>query len=333
MSVQEGPTSGYTKIKVTLLEKVGILRGDLYIQLSANHFVKLYQEGDLFGPADFHRVTQEKQLEYLYLKGKTVQEFVQKYTDQVEQKISENKIPSLKEAIEVNEAVHETLHSMAEDLGLAKETQQLAKTQMRVMLRSVGKSPKLKTFLHKLSKFKGEYLSTHSMATGYLACAIATQFEWGSEATFQKLTLAALLHDIALDNSKHAEILTKKDLELTPLNLDDFEKVQQHCQKAAELVRGFTETPPDVDVIILQHHEAPDGSGFPRGLRHSYISPLASVFSVAHEIADRSVRLGHNYSFGEHLAEMKARYGAFSGYRKILDAITEVFLGDAKKAA
>jgi hypothetical protein len=61
------------------------------------------------------------------------------------------------------------------------------------------------------------------------------------------------------------------------------------------------------------------------------------VFSVAHEIADRTVRMGADYSFGEHLAEMKTRYSAYSGYRKILDAITVAFLGktgaDGQKAA
>lgn len=324
----------FCKIKVSLLEKVGVLKGDIYIRLSDQKYVRLYKEGDAFGPDDFRRITQEKQLEVLYLKGSTVEEFVKKYTTQVEESLQSSKgAPSLKDAIAVNEAVHETLQSMVTGMHLSKETQQLAKTQMRVMLRTVGKSPKLKSFLQKLSKFNGEYLSTHSMATGYLACAIAAQFEWGSEATFQKLTLAALLHDIALDNSKHAQILFKPDLDGSSLNAEDHERVLGHSQRAAELVRTFNEVPPDVDVIILQHHEAPDGSGFPRGLRHSYISPLSSVFIVAHEIADRSVLQGVKYSFGEHLAELKAKYGSYSNYRKILDAITEVFEGQSKKAA
>ena len=42
--------------------------------------------------------------------------------------------------------------------------------------------------------------------------------------------------------------------------------------------------PADVDQIILQHHELKDGSGFPRGLTSSRISPMASLFIIVEDL-------------------------------------------------
>jgi hypothetical protein len=42
--------------------------------------------------------------------------------------------------------------------------------------------------------------------------------------------------------------------------------------------------PLDVDIIIHQHHERPDGKGFPAKLNYMKINPLSAVFILAHEI-------------------------------------------------
>ena len=52
----------------------------------------------------------------------------------------------------------------------------------------------------------------------------------------------------------------------------------------AAIARSVEEIPPDVDVIISQHHELPDGTGFPRGLNYQRITPLSTVFIVAHDL-------------------------------------------------
>ena len=44
--------------------------------------------------------------------------------------------------------------------------------------------------------------------------------------------------------------------------------------------------PPDVDSIILEHHERPDGTGVPKQLTANQIKPLSSIFIFAHDIVD-----------------------------------------------
>jgi hypothetical protein len=57
-----------------------------------------------------------------------------------------------------------------------------------------------------------------------------------------------------------------------------------HPLHAAQTAQTIDVLPPDVDQIILQHHEAPDGSGFPRGLTANRIHFLAAVFIIGEDL-------------------------------------------------
>ena len=80
-----------------------------------------------------------------------------------------------------------------------------------------------------------------------------------------------------------------------------------------------------MDTIVLQHHELPDGSGFPRGLYHHQISPLACVFIVAQDLLDfylANAASAHPKAdvFQAFLAERETRYSSGT-FKKILDSL------------
>src|SRR6185437_16447632 len=93
-----------------------------------------------------------------------------------------------------------------------------------------------------------------------------------------------------------------------------------HPAKAAEIARQFQEVPPDVDVIVTQHHERPDGAGFPRGIGYAYIAPLAMVFIVAHDMTQHFLNNGSKMDRDGFLAEAREKYTS-SQFRKVLEAI------------
>ena len=71
-----------------------------------------------------------------------------------------------------------------------------------------------------------------------------------------------------------------------PIKWNEINRIRLHPVHAADYVRKMSEIPADVDQIVFQHHERPDGSGFPRSLSGKFISPLTSVFIVAHDIVE-----------------------------------------------
>lgn len=43
---------------------------------------------------------------------------------------------------------------------------------------------------------------------------------------------------------------------------------------------------PDLDRILIEHHEKPDGTGYPKGLKGSQISPLGLLFNLSHQLSN-----------------------------------------------
>src|SRR5207244_821722 len=104
-----------------------------------------------------------------------------------------------------------------------------------------------------------KYISSHSMMLGNLACTLAAAVGWSSETTFYKLSLASFLHDITLQNHELAGIQSLKELETRKEEFKpaELQAYKNHPHAASEMAKQFSEVPPDVDTIIMQHHEQP----------------------------------------------------------------------------
>lgn len=315
----------FTRIRTQILLSVAPLKGDIFIRLGEAHFVKLFHQGDSFKDEDLEKYTGKKGVEYLYVRTSQTQEFIEKYHHELLKMLSSSDQMSLEEIAKTNESVYETIQGLGHTLGFNKDVQSMAKTSMRVTVNAMGKSPQLSQVLSRLESFGGKYISSHSTLTGFIACAIASHLEWGSEATFHKLTLAAMLHDITMESHELAQVETLEELEQGNFNDAQKKEFRSHMVAGAEVARGFTEVPADVDAIIAQHHEKPDGKGFPRGLTHTYISPLSAVFIVAHEIARIAWRLNPApFDVREYLDAAQKKYTS-TQFRKILAAIEQLY--------
>ena len=82
------------------------------------------------------------------------------------------------------------------------------------------------------------------------------------------------------------------------------------------MARKMSEVPANVDIILAQHHERPDGSGFPRSLASNYIAPLSAVFIVAHDLADFVLSSGSDFKMASFLDQMRPHYN-FGQFKKI----------------
>lgn len=214
-------------------------------------------------------------------------------------------------------------------LGFTPEIQQITKTNVHHAVQTIRNASRLSQVLLELQKHHGNYISSHSLLLSYIACGIAAQIEWKSDTTFQKLTLAAFLHDITLSNNELAAVQNLKQLAEVhqKFTVEEANKFKNHPIQAAEIAKKFKEVPPDVDVIISQHHERPDGTGFPRGLNHSRIGPLSAVFIVAHDLTSFMYSNGQIKSGTPNLAEFYAQnqfaYQSMA-FKKILATVVKI---------
>jgi response regulator RpfG family c-di-GMP phosphodiesterase len=87
------------------------------------------------------------------------------------------------------------------------------------------------------------------------------------------LVLGAFFHDVGL-----CEL--PLELQGTPLErmkAADLKRYRQHPQRGYEILRAVASLDEEVALVALQHHEHPNGGGYPAGLTRSDILPAARV--------------------------------------------------------
>lgn len=119
-----------------------------------------------------------------------------------------------------------------------------------------------------------EHTAEHSVNVAILAMGLARALEWAPEQV-EQAGLAGLLHDIGKMNLD-PEIVNKPER----LTEDEMEYMRSHCEIGYDLVRGDERVPPEVARAVHEHHEQPDGQGYPLGKTADELLPLSRLIAV-----------------------------------------------------
>jgi putative nucleotidyltransferase with HDIG domain len=124
-------------------------------------------------------------------------------------------------------------------------------------------------------KNKNEAVFYHTLNVAILAMVLGR--EYGLKAEEAKLLgMGALFHDIG-KNKIPKNLLYKR----SPLTPPEMKILQMHPQYGHQMMSQIECFPRDALQIILQHHEAIDGTGYPKGLRDGEVSILSKITSIA----------------------------------------------------
>ncbi len=331
-------SSLFARIPVSLLPFANPLPGGLYMKKpGTSDHVPVIPAGGQFTDKELDYFQNKKQIESLDIRTETVMAFVEK----IQTAIRLKKDPSTQGQIGPGTAPSalttglgksvEEIQKLSAKLGFNAEVREFTKNSVMATIAEVKKAPALSALLQTLSRDKDKYISSHSMLVAHLACGLATKLEWVTDTTFQKLTLAAFLHDISLKNHVLAKISSLKELEYRAQEFtkEEIRAYKNHPMEGAKTAGTFDEVPPDVDTVIAQHHERPNGQGFPRGLSHTRIAPISTVFIVAHDLAQFILDQdsGGNPLSPENLkafTEANITTYRFSSFRKVLAAVKKL---------
>jgi len=316
----------FCRIKTSILLETSPLHADIYAKLSDVKYLKIFLQGDVFDKDDFKKYTEQKKIEYMYLREDSCQLFIHKYVYQIDEFIKNHQPPTQEQLTSMNMVAYESVQELTNVLGFNKDVQQLAKSHVQMTVQFMDKKPNLNRLLAKLKNQKGKYLADHSFLLSYIACGISTHLQWGSDTTFFKLSLAAFLHDVAITDDKLAACTTVAEAKALGTSEKDLNIFKNHPTIAGDMVRKMSEIPPDVDAIISQHHELPDGKGFPRAIGANYISPLSTVFIVAHDMVKHIFfPPPEGFDLTTYLASAQERF-QHSNFRRVLVAAKKLDL-------
>lgn len=296
---------------------------DVYIQLSPKKYIKLINGNDSYEKI-FIEKYESRGKKHLFIENEFYERFQQQFGHLVLDKLemAQNMPPEVRAMAELA-AFNHTL-DFAKDFGITANTANKVKKSVESNLKTLKKLPKLENLLSRIMK-GGDYISEHSLLLSYVAGQICMATSWGNNQALEKLSMAALLHDISLPSNKLAKVHSMKQAKEMELEEKEIEIIRNHPGEAAKIISEGENIFADVDTIVMQHHEQPDQSGFPRGLGALSISPLSCIFILASEFAEE---IYGKSAADIDMEEIKARFQEKfnkGNFKKPLEAFLKVF--------
>lgn len=195
------------------------------------------------------------------------------------------------------------------------------------VMEGVKKNNKLKELFSNMNidRSGDNYILTHIGMLINISTGICIQMEWNTDKTLEKFVYAAYLHDMALaERPDLARISTSAELEELKeiLSPTDYALVFEHPNIADRSLEGIREIPPDVAMLIKQHHEIPNGTGFPTKAMFQKIAPLSAVFIVAHDLTDHILQ-NPKWSMGNYIKIVRSKFKG-SHFTKILSTLEKI---------
>jgi HD-GYP domain-containing protein (c-di-GMP phosphodiesterase class II) len=280
--------SEYIVIRPDYLPSMGPLEATVYAQLIEGHYVPVFNKGDLVERTEVEKFLESKKLTHFYFRREDCTKMLGNRQEELERALSKDPIDE-KATAKAIELGHGMVRDVVNSMGFTPEAQKVAVTSVSATIKLMGSKPKLSTILVDLKNKEGNYLTAHSLMLGKAACALAYKIGWTSNTTYFKLTLAAFLHDLALNDDRLAVVFSlDKASESGSFTPEELKEIRMHSNKAADHARSMSEVPSDVEQIVAQHHERPDGTGFPRGLNAKFITPLSALFIIAQDLIEYS---------------------------------------------
>lgn len=318
--------SEYCRIDIGFLAILDGINKDLYIKLGAEKYIKIFSEDDNTNLLDIKKY-KEKGIQYLYVKRGTAMWVINQIQKQINIFLKANNFRFvLRGASDSPEKRFEQkILRIDDEVHVDADFKQTIDKAIENIRAIVEKEPKVENVLAQLKKHEPAYaFFTQKMnLTSVISCTLAKQLDWISKTTMDKLVYASVLCDITL--AVRPELLKIQSLvefeKIKHTLSDEDQKVfLSHPKDGANLIkRYFTGAPPETDSLAYQHHEQPDGHGFPMSLRAERLSPLSALFIVANDFAYYFLQ-DDEPNMEDFLLKCHSRYD-FVNFRKVIKAL------------
>jgi len=321
--------SEYCRIDIDFLSILDGINKNLYLKIGPDKFVKVFNEDDNTNDLDMKKY-RDKGIKYLYVSRDTAIWVISQIQRQINIFLKANNFRFvLRGANDTPEKKFEQkILRIDEDVHVDSEFKKIIDKAVEKIRSIVEKEQKVEVIINMLKENKNEYaFFTQKMnLTSVIACLLAKQLDWISKTSIDKIVYASVISDITLAvRPKLLKIKTLTEFEKIKSHLSDEDQkiFLSHPKDASNLIKSyFNSAPTDTDVLALQHHEQPDGSGFPMGLRAEKISPISALFIVANDFSYYFLT-DEEPSMEDFLLKCQGRYD-YVNFRKVVKALEKI---------
>jgi putative nucleotidyltransferase with HDIG domain len=241
---------------------------DVFVYLSFR-FVLFRPSGDAIDRTTFDRLQLNK-VTYLFVREGDIEPMRAWFTEAATFDPPPPVQPELKKFYEAREDAHRTTM----DIFLAEHPDRLVNQALSASKRLVNEVMAAPLAVKSLSQLQTYSKGTvdHSVNVSVLSVYLALQMGYSHSLILQHIGLGAILHDIGKTRVEIAENDSKEALE---------GKMKDHAKFGTDVIDGQTQVSNEARMIIAQHHENWDGTGYPGKMKGAGIYDLARIVSIA----------------------------------------------------
>jgi response regulator RpfG family c-di-GMP phosphodiesterase len=294
---------------------------DVYVKLSAEKFIKIINNNALFSTDVIVKLI-TKGVKQLFINKSELSLYSESVTQTVYGMLK-TKASKMDDATksQVTGRALEMVKSNLIKCGFNQSVLDVTEEVINLQIDMINRSPELSQFMDKFQLFR-KMNTEHSRLVSFLCVAILKEIGWDSESTLHKMCLASLFHDISLPDDFIANTAAEDYLK----NLSSSEKdlYRNHCEESAHLAKNFASIAPGMEQVIHEHHELPDGTGFPKGLTATHVHSLSACLHLADVTADYMWHEDFEIAAINKRILMKKDFYSKGFYRKPYEALLKV---------
>jgi putative nucleotidyltransferase with HDIG domain len=232
-------------------------------------FITYRAAGDVIDRNSFDR------LEFKKVKGLFVADRDKKMFDDWAGKRAEEAPPHpLPPGYQSFSSVREDAHRKMMDIFTSQHPDKIIAQTITSSKKLVGEVMKFPYAVQTLAQLQTYSKGTvdHSVNVSVLSVYLAMQMGYSHQLILQHVGMGGLLHDIGKPHVKIDDGDNKED---------QSKKMLAHPTLGLSMLESQQKVPNEVKMIITQHHECFDGTGYPKKLRGNQIYDLARIVAIA----------------------------------------------------
>ncbi len=310
----------FVSISFEIIEKFAGGEGlDLYIKVGDEKHLKVCHEEE--SHKNIIQRYQARGADCFYLTEEDYQVFIERVRRELTEKVTSEKGDGTGTVKDLNSA-YVVLRSVFGDKGISDEGKSLAKEIARGSMKVISGSSLVGRMRSFIKDCNAEYLQ--ALLTSFVACNIIDTFPWGNVGIKEKVVMASLFCDILLSKEDFQTILqTKGSASALPPHI-----ISHPLKTADALAKETRFIAPETIVIIRQHHERPNGKGYPKKMSYNDITLLTAVYIVANYFVEQVFRQDCTEGVStERLMQISDQINGkfFSGcFRKVSEALESI---------
>jgi HD-GYP domain-containing protein (c-di-GMP phosphodiesterase class II) len=263
---------------------------DLFVRLPSDRMVKVANRG---GAIDGERIQRfgDKHVQYLYVYRTDFSNIVNDLVRGAEGLNQLSQVPAdlkIAKFFNIAESVYAELLRLPitdESLGRAIRLSGEISTAMR-------EKPDFEKLIKSVVSM-GDEFTRHSLGCVVMSNLLVAELEWSSPKLLAPVTMGAFFHDIGLKEISPS-LWFKPKVQMTQ---DEVAVWETHPAMGVKLLSQIHMITPETLRIVQEHHEIPNGTGFPARLRLDRIFPMAKVVSLANMLAHEMFDKGNTERF------------------------------------